>query len=83
MIKSLVFICLSIIFITFYFIDVVQKFANKDTTIIQSKESILKNEMKTPFITFCMIPRAKRSILEKYNLSYSVLADPNPNEKGH
>ena len=34
-----------------------------------------------PYITFCMTPRAKKSILEEYKLSHGVLNEPKSNEK--
>ena len=34
-----------------------------------------------PYITFCMTPRAKMSILEEYKLSHGVLNEPKSNEK--
>ena len=77
----MIFICLAAIFFIFYFKDVVQKFAKRDTTLVYSKETFSENEMRFPFITFCMTPRAKRSILEEYNLSYGVLNEPNPNDR--
>lgn len=76
----MIFICLTGLFGKFYFIEVVQKFAERDATFVYSKETISGNEMKLPFITFCMTPLAKRSILEGYNLSYGVLNEPNPND---
>ena len=79
--KSTIFICLAVIFVIFYFMDIVQKFAERDTTLVFSQETILENEMKPPFITFCMTPHAKRSILKGYNLSYGVLNEPNPNDR--
>ena len=80
-IKSMIFICLASFFVKFYFIEVVQKFAERDATFVYSKETISGNEMKLPFITICMTPRAKRSILEENNLSYGVLNEPNPNDR--
>ena len=80
-IKSMIFLCLTGLFVKFYFIEVVQKFAERDATFVFSKETILKNEMKPPFITFCMTPLAKRSVLEEYNLSYGVLNEPNPEDR--
>lgn len=80
-IKSMIFASLAAIFFIFYFVEVVQKFAERDATFVFSKETISENEMKLPFITFCMAPLAKRSILEEYNLSYGVLNEPNPNDR--
>ena len=80
-IKSMIFICLAGLFVNFYFIEVVQKYAERDATFVFSEETISEDEMKLPFITFCMTPLAKRSILEEYNLSYGVLNEPNPNDR--
>ena len=79
--KSLIFISLAAIFYIFYFTDVVNKFAEKDTTLINSQETIEENERNPPFISFCMAPRAKNSILEEYRLSRGVLNEPNSNDE--
>ena len=79
--KSLIFISLAAIFYIFYFTDVVKKFAERDTTLVHSQETIEENERNPPFITFCMTPRAKTSILEGYKLSRGVLNEPNFNDK--
>ena len=79
--KSLIFISLAAIFYIFYFTDVVKKFAERDTTLVHSQETIEENERNPPFITFCMTPRAKTSILEGYKLSRGVLNEPNSNDK--
>ena len=75
--KSMIFISLAIISYIFYFTDVVNKFAEKDTTIIYSQETVEENEMNSPFITFCTNPRTKISILEEYKLTRGVLDAPN------
>ena len=80
-IKSMIFICLASFFVKFYFIEVAQKFAERDATFVFSEETISEDEMKLPFITFCMTPLAKKSILDKYNLSYGVLNEPNLNDR--
>ena len=77
----MIFICLVGFFGKFYFIEVVQKFAERDATFVFSEETISEDEMKLPFITFCMTPLAKRSVLEEYNLSYGVLNEPNPEDR--
>ena len=46
--KSMIFICLAVIFVNFYFMDVVQKFTERGTTLVFSQETILENEMKPP-----------------------------------
>ena len=79
--KSIIFISLAAIFYIFYFTEVVNKFAERDTTLINSQETIEENEMNPPFITFCMTPRAKSSILDRYKLSRGVLNTPNSNDK--
>ena len=79
--KSMIFTSLAIISYIFYFTDVVNKFAERDTTIIYSQETVEENEMNSPFITFCTNPRAKKSILEEYKLSPGVLDQPNSNDK--
>ena len=79
--KTLIFICLAIVFYIFYFTDVIHKFAERDTTLINSQENIEENEKNPPFITFCMTPRAKTSILDGYKLSRAVLNEPNSNDK--
>ena len=79
--KSLIFISLAAVFYIFYFTDVVKKFAERDTTLIYTQEIIEENERNLPFITFCMTPRAKNSILEEYKLSRGVLNEPNSNDK--
>ena len=80
LLKTLIFICLAVIFYAFYFTDVVSKFAHKDTTLVLSQEFVDKNETEAPFITFCTQPRAKKAILEKYKLSSGVLNEPNPKD---
>ena len=79
--KSLIFISLAAVFYIFYFTDVVNKFAEKDTTLVNSQETIEENGKNPPFITFCMTPRAKNSILDEYKLSRGVLNEPNSNDK--
>ena len=79
--KSLIFISLGAIFYNFYFTDVVNKFAEKDTTLINSQETIEENERTSPYITFCMAPKAKKSIIDRYKLSRGVVNEPNSNDK--
>ena len=77
----MIFIFLAAIFYIFYFTDVVNKFAERDTTLVHSQETIEENERHLPFVTFCMTPRAKTSILDGYNFSRGVLNEPNSNDK--
>ena len=78
--KSMIFIFFATLFYIFYFTDVVNKFAEKDTTIIYSQETVEENEMISPFITFCTNPSTKISILEEYKLSNGFLDAPNSND---
>ena len=79
--KSLIFISLAAIFYIFYFTEVANKFAERDTTLIYTQETIKENERNPPFITFCMAPRADTLILDEYKLSRGVLDEPNSNDK--
>ena len=81
LLKTMIFICLTVIFCIFYFNDVVRKFADRDTTLVVSQEIIEGKEVESLFITFCMQPRAKMAILDKYKLSSGVLNEPNQNDK--
>ena len=79
--KSIIYISLSVVFYIFYCTEVVKKFAERDTNLILSQEVIEENETNPPFITFCMTPRSKNSILEDYKLSRGVLNEPNSNDQ--
>ena len=79
--KFMIFISLAAIFYIFYFTEVVNKFAERDTTMVLSQETIEKNETSPPFITFCTTPRAKNSIFEGYKLSGGVLDEPTSNDR--
>ena len=70
---------MSVIFYNFYFTDVVSKFADKDTTLVQSQENIEDNVVEPPFFTFWMQLRANKSYLDGYKLSTGVLNEPNHN----
>ena len=78
--KSMIFISLATIFFTFYFTDVVNKFAERDTTLIYSQETIEENGKNPPFVTLCVTPRSKYSILDEYKLSRGVLDEPRAND---
>ena len=71
---------MAIVFYIFYFTDVIHKFAERDTTLILSHETIEENIAKPPLITFCIQPRVKKTILERYKLSTGVLYEPNQND---
>ena len=77
----MIFIFLVAIFYIFFLTDVLNIFADRDSFLINSQETMEENEMNhPPFITFCMTPRAKKSILEEYKLSHGVLDAPNSND---
>ena len=81
LLKAAIFICLSVFLYVFYINDIAQKYAYGHTTLINYQENIIENEMKSPLFTFCMSPRAKKLILEGYNMSLGALDEPNFNEK--
>ena len=80
LLKTMIFICLAAIFCIFYLTDFVRKFAERDTTLVFSQETVEENGIESPFIVFCMQPRAKTLILEKYKLSSGVLNEPDKND---
>ena len=77
--KSMIFTSLAVIFYIFYFTEVVNKFAERDTTLINSQETL--EETNSPFITFCLDPRSKNSLLEGYKLSKKAIYDPTYNDQ--
>jgi hypothetical protein len=77
----MIYISLAVVFYIFYCTEVVNKFAERDTNLIHSQEIIEENEMNPPFITFCMTPNSKKSIIEDYKLSRKVLNEPNSNDQ--
>ena len=79
--KSMIFVSLAAVFYIFYCTEVVDKFTERNTNLINSQETIEASEMNPPFITFCMTPRSKKSILEEYKLSNGVLNEPNSNDQ--
>ena len=81
LLKAAIFICLSVFLYVFYINDIAQKYAYGHTTLVNYQENMIESEIKSPFFTFCMSPRAKKSILEGYNMSLGALDEPNSNEK--
>ena len=81
LLKAAIFICLSVFLYVFYINDIGQKYAYGHTTLVLSEEKIIETELKSPLFTFCMSPRAKKSILEGYNMSLGALDEPNYIEK--
>ena len=81
LLKAAIFICLSVFLYVFYINDIAQKYAYGHTTLVNYQENMIESEIKSPFFTFCMSPRAKKPILEGYNMSLGALDEPNSNEK--
>ena len=70
LIKSSIFIALSVVFYVFYFTDVINKYVDGYTNMAVIKET-LQNGMKPPYLTTCMSPHAKESLLKHQNLLVS------------
>ena len=79
-IKSIIFLSLTAFVYFTNFTEVLRKYEEGYTNIATSHE-IMGNGMKPPFITICMLPRAKQSILDKYNVTIATLNEPNTNDK--
>ena len=62
--RFLVVIILAVIFINYFFIDVLNAYTSKLTTIA-SRDEISKDGLKVPTITLCFNPSFKRSIFVK------------------
>ena len=80
LLKLLIFLSLSAIFYVYYFTEVVTKYANGYTNIVNLNE-IIKDKLKPPILTFCTTPRSKIDVLKKYNLTASALAEPTEKEE--
>ena len=80
LIKSSIFIALAAIFYVFYFTEVIHKYTDGYTNMAIIKET-LSNGMKPPYLTMCMSPHAKESLLKHQNLSMGALSEPTINEK--
>ena len=78
-VKSVLFLFLSLIFYVVYFTEIIKKYADGYTYLLTYQE-ILKSEVKPPFLTLCPTPRAKMSILDKYNMSFGSLNEPTTKE---
>ena len=78
--KLLTFLSLLAIFYVYYFTEVVAKYANGYTNIVNLNE-IIKDKLKPPILTFCTTPRSKIDVLKKYNLTASALAEPTEREE--
>lgn len=81
LLKAAIFICLSVFLYVFYINDIAQKYAYGHTTLVNYQENMIESDIKSPIFTFCMSPRAKKSMLEGYNMSLGALDEPNSDEK--
>ena len=80
--KLSVFLSLSIVFYVYYFSEVVEKYAQKNSYFSLVQET-LTNGSNPPVFTICLAgPIAKLAVLKKYNMSLKALAEPNLREKG-
>ena len=80
MLKSVIFMCLIFFFYFNNLTEVLQEYADGYTNVAISHE-ITQNGVKPPIMTLCITPRAKISILDKYNMSFAALNEPNAIEK--
>ena len=70
-VKSALFIALSAIFYIFYLTEIIKKYADGYTYFLTYQKTM--ETVTPPFLTLCPAPRAKLSILEKYNMSFGSL----------
>ena len=78
-VKSALFLFLSAIFYVVYFTEIINKYADGYTYLLTYQE-IMDSEVKPPVVTLCPTPRAKMSILDKYNMSFGSLNEPTSKE---
>ena len=77
-VKSALFIALSAIFYIFYLTEIIKKYADGYTYFLTYQKTM--ETITPPFLTLCPAPRAKLSILEKYNMSFGSLNEINKKE---
>ena len=81
-VKLSVFLVLSIVFYVYYFSEVVNKYAEKNSYLSLIQETLI-NGTEPPVFTICLAgPIAKLAVLKKYNISLNVLDEPSLREKG-
>ena len=74
------FLCLFVVFYIYFFSEVAKKYAEENTYLSESQKRMEK--IKPPFFTLCFAgPKAKESVLKKYNLSVAALNEPSFTEK--
>ena len=77
--KSLIYFSLATVFYIYNLTEVLHKYEEGNTNIANSEEKI-ETGIKPPFMTLCSGPRAKQSILDKYNVTVATLNEPNPHD---
>ena len=73
--KAAIYLCLVATVYFYQIIDVLNKYKENLTNIANS-EKIIENGIKPPFLTLCIGPRAKKEVLNKYNLTIAALNEP-------
>ena len=78
--KSGIFLSLFVVFYVFYFSEVAKKYANRNTYLSETNERV--ERIEPPVLTLCLAgPKAKQSVLKKYNISVKALNEPSLMEK--
>ena len=80
LLKFVAYVCLISFFYYYQITEVLNKYQGDYTNVAISEETF-EDGIKPPFITLCMNPRAKQTVLDKYNLSIGALNEPNRIEK--
>jgi hypothetical protein len=79
MLKSFIYFSLATVFYIYNLTEVLHKYEEGNTNIANSEEKI-ENGIRPPFMTLCSGPRAKQSVLNKYNVTVATLNEPNPHD---
>ena len=79
MLKSLIYFSLATVFYIYNLTEVLHKYEEGNTNIANSEEKI-ETGIRPPFMTLCLGPRAKQSVLNKYNVTVATLNEPNPHD---
>ena len=71
-----IFLSLFVVFYLYNFSEVLKKYADENSYISQTEKRAEKIE--PPVLTLCLAgPKAKQSVLKKYNISVEALNEPN------
>ena len=75
-IKSGIFLSLFVVFYVYYFSEVLKKYTEENSYISQTEK--IAEKIKPPVLTLCLAgPKAKQSVMNKYNISVEALNEPN------